>query len=279
MRSRARTAKVPAVATAVIASAIAPAPAPAAFERPPLSPESEAMGGVLAVSPDGVWGNPAGAVGDSEWSASRRGELRAATARPFGLVELSESQVSLSLPWGDAAFGAGARRFGSQLYVEKEVRLVVAGPVVPALMLGTAARGLSAGGAFAPVRSFALDVAFLARPDSATAIGAVAEAVLGEVPGDARGERRRTAFGVARRLGRGAVLRVELQRHGEGPLAAALGFSWVPWSPLTLRAGAREDPRALAWGFTVRRAGVSLSGSASHASLGRTLRVGLRFSR
>ena len=259
------------------ALAAAPAmPAAAAFERAPLTAESEAMGGVLAVGADAVWGNPAGAALPESGSPVC---LRAGTARPFDLSGVAESQLGLSVRPGGAAGGLGVRRFGTELYAERELRIVAAAEAVPGVRLGAAARGLSAGGAFDPIRSFALDLAFLARPDSATALGAVAEAVLGELPGDPRGDRRRTALGAARRLGRRAVLRVELQRQGGGPLAAALGFSWTPWRPLTLRAGAREDPRTLTWGFTVRRGGLSLSGSAAHAALGRTVRVGLRVRR
>jgi hypothetical protein len=248
------------------------------------------MGGVLAVSPDAVWGNPAGAVlpaaeagaGPDGRTPNRphRGRLAAAAARPFDLPELSESQVAVFVAGADAAAGAGARRFGSQVYAEKEVRLTGSWSPTSTLALGAAARGLSAGGVFAPYRSFALDAAFLARPDAGTAVGALVEGILGEVPGDPRGDRRRTAFGLARRLGARAVLRVELQRQGGGPLAAAMGASWDPWPILTLRAGAREDPRTLSWGFTVRRGPLAVSGSAAHAHpLGRTLRIGVGLAR
>jgi hypothetical protein len=271
------------VAAAVIAAAVSaagalavPAPARAAFERSPLTPESEAMGGVLAVSPDGIWGNPAGPVLPDR----DRGQVLAVTAaRPFGLPDLAESLAAAGRTGPSWALGIGAGAFGSEIYSEQELRVSASWRATPTLALGAAARGLSAGGSFAPVRSFALDVAFRALPDADTGLGAVLEAVLGEVPGDPRAELRRTAFGMARRLGSRAGLRVELQRQGDGPLAAVLGGSWAPWEPLTLRAGAREEPRTVSWGFTVRRGAVAVSGSAAHTALGRTLRIGLRASR
>jgi hypothetical protein len=264
-------------AAAIVAGGLAlPSPAGAAFERAPLTPESEAMGGVLAVAPDGIWGNPAGPVMPDR---NRTRVLQTFTARPFGLPELTESQAGAGMTGRSWALGLGAGRFGSQVYVEKELRLAAAWHATPTLALGAAARGLSAGGSFAPVRSFALDLAFRALPDADTGLGAVLEAVVGEVPGDPRAEHRRTALGIARRFGAAAVLRVELQRQGGGPLAAVLGGSWTPWPPLALRAGAREEPRTVSWGFTVRRGAVAVSGSAAHTALGRTLRIGLRASR
>lgn len=251
---------------------LAPRTVPAAFERPPLDAEAEAMGGVLAVSPDEVFGNPAGGVLVDP--APLR--LRAAAARPFGLAGLRESQVSGSRTGTRFALGIGARSFGSPDYEERELRLTAAWAAAPSVRLGAAGRGLSAGGSFAPVRSFAVDLAFRARAEPATEIAALVEAVLGEVPGDPRGELRRTAFGIARGLGPTVVVRVELQRQGRDDLAAALGVSWAPVPFLILRAGAREDPRTVSWGFTARRGSLSVSGAASEADpLGRTLRFGL----
>lgn len=243
----------------------------AAFERLPLSPESAALGGLLAVSPDPVFGNAAALC---EASGPR---IEATGSRPFGLPELTDAQVAVG--WSGARGGAavGFRRFGSIEYREKEVRLTSAWSPAGELSGGIALRGLSVEGpAFAPQRTAALDVALHAVPDPDTRLGATLEAVLGTLPGDPEGRLRRTAVGVARTLARSLTLHLEVQRREDRPLAGVVGLAWTPVAPLTLRVGAREGPPAAAWGFSARLPGATLSTSVTeHPALGRTVRLGL----
>ena len=243
----------------------------AAFERAPWDVASSALGGLVAVSDDGVWGNPAGLASRE---ARVVGEVLA--CHPFGLAELTEAQVALGVPGERHGIGVGARRFGSEIYAEREARVVVAfgsgGSAV-----GAALRGLEASGAgFAAIRTGAADAGILADV-AGLRLGAVVEAVAGEVPGDPEVSHRRAAVGVSRRA---ASLRValELQRSGQDPLAAVVGIMWEPLPALRLHAGARGDPATLTWGFSVGGAGVRADVAVLHPQVvGSTVRVGLRF--
>jgi hypothetical protein len=252
------------------AALLAVGTARAAFERPPLSSPAAALGGVLAVSPDAVFGNPAAAGEDRGVCAWAGG------GRPFGIAGLSDGQAAFVLT-GACAVGAGVRRFGSPAYRELEVRTVGAWRAAPGLAAGVALRGLEVSGhGLAPRRTVALDVALRARPEPGTEIGAVVEAVLGAVPGDAAHHRPRTALGLSRRVARGLRLHLEAQRREDRPVGAVIGAAWSPSAALVLRAGIRERPFTPAWGFTVRARGLALDGSVTHSDpLGQTLRVGV----
>ncbi|MGQ0723471.1 MAG: helix-turn-helix domain-containing protein [Candidatus Eiseniibacteriota bacterium] len=260
-------ARLPAAAAALWA--VLPAAALAAFERPALSPESDAAGGLVALSEDPVFGNPA---------AVRSGlDLRASGGRPFGLPELTEMQAGAARAGSSAAVGAGVRRFGSESYTEAEARVTGAWTVQGALSVGAALRAMSVHGpAFAARRSAALDLAFVAPLEAGTTLAGVVEAVAGEVPGDPGGDFRRTSLGVSRDLAGRLGLRLELQRREDRPLGGALGLCWTPTLPIEIRVGLREDPSTVSWGFTARMGGVAVAASSSHADpLGRTVRVGI----
>ena len=100
---------------ALVVPILLPQPAPAAFERLPTGPAAAALGGLVAVSPDPVFGNPA--------AVAPRLHLEIWGARPFGLSALNEAQASLHGPCGRAGLGVGVRRFGSHVYGEHEARL------------------------------------------------------------------------------------------------------------------------------------------------------------
>jgi hypothetical protein len=245
----------------------------AAFERLPAGPESAALGSVFAVSTDPVFGNPAPALGGPSLHGGAWG------SRPFGLSELFEAQVAVHWRQGAAAVGFGLRRFGTSAYAEKEVRGAAGWEASRELAVGGVVRGLSVEGAgFAPRRALAFDAGMRVRPDPASEVAAVLEAILGEVPGDSAGRQRRTALGASRRFGR-LTVRVEMQRRDDRPLAGVVGLEWTPLAPVVIRAGVREDPSSLAWGFTVQHARFDLAASATHTALGRTLRVGVATSR
>lgn len=244
-------------------------PAEGAFERLPAGPEAAALGGMLTVSPDGVFGNPAPA------RPAPRLAARAWGSRPFGLAELREVQASVTLRLGWGSAGLGVRRFGSAAYAEKELRLAGGWAPAPALAVGGAVRGLVVTGTgFSPRRSIAVDAGLRFRPAAETEISAVLEAVLGEVPGDPVGSLRRTAVGSARRFGT-VELRIEVQRREDGPLGGVVGVEWTSARTLVLRAGARGNPPSAAWGFSVLLPGFELAASATHAALGRTVRIGV----
>jgi hypothetical protein len=276
--------RLAAVAAGVAVAALVLAPVPAArgaFERPPLDAPSAALGGVVATSADPVFGNPAGAaLGPAAGPRRSAGGVRALhaafeLARPFGLPGLSEAQAGLVAiaPWG---WGVGARRFGSDAYAETEIRGVVAGGRAPAAF-GGAVRLLQVDGAgFAARRSAALDLAFRWNVEPGLVAGAVAEAVLGELPGGSGGDARRTAFGVARRLGPFRLV-AEAQRREPSPLSAVLGAAWEPRPGLAVSAGAREDPASASAGLSLPVPGavVSLSGTWV-PPLGTTFRLGVR---
>lgn len=246
--------------------ALLPLPARAAFERPPTGPEAAARGGLVAVSPDPVFGNPAAlgaGSGVEVWGA-----------RPFGLPELAEIQVAWHGTRGRAGVGAGARRFGSERYGEHDTRLSFAWSPDPRVALGLCARGLVVSGTGLARRvAGALDAGFRVAPGDGTEVGVWAEAIAGDVPGGRSS--RRAAFGASRRLGRG-TLTLEAQRRGPDPLVALVGLSW-PLSPtVALLGGVREEPPTLAWGLVAAVRGLRVAVSVSHVdSLGRTVRVGL----
>jgi hypothetical protein len=250
----------------------------AAFERAPLDAASAALGDVVALSADPVFGNPARCViGEGARPAVA---MAFDLSRPFGLAALSEGQASVaraSSAWG---VGAGARRFAADAparYGEREARLVLAigrGPT----SLGVAARGLEVSGdGFAAVRSVAVDAAFLARPVSGLEVGALVESAAGEVPGDPKGARRRAAAGAARDFGRAFRAYLEVQRRGEDAPAGVVGLSWRPVDALALRAGVRGEPVATSCGFSLRLAGSEVNVAVSSADpLGSTVRLGVR---
>ena len=274
---RARSRAGDALAALVVAAALGPAGARAAFERPPLDSESAGLGGDVATSGDPVFGNPARLAGRTTTpSLAARFDL----SRPFGLAELSESQASLAREGRAVGLGLGARRFGADgdaAYAEREARLALALAHDDAA-IGVAVRGLSAsGGGFDAVRSVAVDAAFLAQPLPGAEVGAVVEAVAGEVPGDPTGERRRAAVGVARTFGSAFRLSLEVQRRGEDPLAGVVGLEWHVLSELDLRAGIRQEPVAPSCGFSLRLAGGRVDVAATPTEpLGTTVRLGVR---
>ncbi len=244
-------------------------PAGAAFERLPVGPEAAALGEVLAVSPGDGFGNPAPALTAPSVAARIWG------SRPFALAELGEAQGSVFARIGSASIGLGFRRFGSAAYAERELRLTSGWAPAAGFTVGVAVRGLLvAGEGVPPHRSLALDTGLRFRPGPDTEIAAVLEAVLGEIPGDPAGSLRRTALGSSRRFG-SVTLRIEVQRREAFPLGGVVGVEWTPARVLVLRAGARADPPSAAWGLTVRLPGVAVSVSATHAALGRTVRVGV----
>jgi hypothetical protein len=259
---------------AALAAALAlgvPSPARPAFERLPVGPEAAAQGEAVATSADPVFGNPAPAAPEGAPAVA----ARAWAGRPFAIETLGEAQASASIRFGAGAAGVGFRRFGSDAYAEKEIRLAVGWRPTPGVAIGAAARGLAVEGAgFAPRRSVAIDAGLRIRPSAGAELAALLEAALGEVPGDPEGTLRRTALGVARSFG-GLTVRIEAQRRENGPIGAVVGAEWAVVPALVLRVGAREDPSSAAWGFSVRVAGAALSVSATHASLGRTVRVGI----
>jgi hypothetical protein len=247
-----------------------PAPARAAFERLPVGPEAAALGEVVATSPDPVFGNPAPTADVAPTISAR-----AWASRPFAIPELAEAQASASVRFGAAGIGLGFRRFGSVSYAEKELRLVAGWTPAAGVAIGAAARGLVVEGeGFAPRRSLAADAGLRVRPSAGAELSALLEAVLGEVPGDPEGTLRRTAIGAARRFG-DLQVRIEVQRREDRPIGGVVGAEWALAPALRLRAGAREDPPSAAWGFSLRLAGLELSASATHAALGRTLRLGI----
>jgi hypothetical protein len=108
-------------------------------------------------------------------------------------------------------------------------------------------------------------------------VGAVVEAVCGEVPGDPEGARRRVAAGVAREFGRSFRAGVEVQRRGEDPLAGVVGLTWRPVDALALQAGLRQEPMAPSCGFSLRLAAGEVNVAlVSSEALGNTYRVGVR---
>lgn len=243
--------------------------APAAFERPPHDPESAALGGLVATSADAVWGNPA--------AAAARVTVRALAGHPFGLAELTEAQAGVSGGGRGLALGAGVRRFGSALYAEREAR-VTAAVGRGGSWIGVALRGMEVSGAgFAAVRTVAADAAVRARVGGLE-LGAVVDAVAGEVPGDPRGEARRAAVGVRRTVA-SLTVALEVQRRGPDRLAGVVGAEWRPLPALRLWSGARGSPQELAWGFAVGAGAVAGEVAATHAPLGPTVRVGVAFSR
>jgi hypothetical protein len=266
-----------ALAALMIGAALRAVAARAAFERPSLDTESAALGGDVATSTDPVFGNPARAAGRAPGrSLGARFDL----SRPFGLSELSESQVSLAREGDGAGFGVGARRFGADgfgQYAEREARLALALAHDDA-SIGVAVRGLEASGdGFAAVRSLAVDAALLVRPLPGAEVGAVVEAVAGEVPGDAHGERRRAAIGIARCFGSVFRLTLEVQRRGEDPLAGVVGLECQLIGALDLRAGIRQEPVAPSCGFSLRLAAGRLDVAVTPTEpLGTTVRLGVR---
>lgn len=255
----------------LLACADFPCAARAAFERLAVDPASAAAGGVVAVSEDAVWGNPAaGALR----RAGTGGQVSA--CHPFGLEELTESQLSVQACAGEVLGGLGFRRFGTEFYAEREARLAGAwGRGVSAV--GVALRGLEVSGAgFAPRRSAAAD-AGIAAGVGRVQLAAVLEAVAGEIPGDPSGLARRAAVGVKQAAGP-LSLALEVQRVGKEPMFAVVGAEWTLGDVLRLRAGARGDPASLAWGFAVRRGSWHVDVAVTHPrDLGSTVLLGVGF--
>jgi hypothetical protein len=228
---------------------------------------------VLAAGSDPVFGNPA-------LAAAGRSGLRIWAARPFGLAELEESQAAVWHgrgigPGVRAGVGIGVRRFGSPSWSEREARVVAAFSPVAGVAFAGAFRGLEAGGAgVSPHRSAAVDLAFRIRAGPAE-IGGVAEALVGEVPGDPQGRHHRTSLGVARAIGPGRVL-LEVERTESRPLAARLGASLSLPAGIRLGAGLAQDPAEITWGFGVRVGRAALDVAAAEGgALGRTVRLGI----
>ena len=243
----------------------------AAFERPPLSPSSAALGGIVALSVDPVFGNPAGPPGAS----GLRMELWG--ARPFGLPGLVEAQAAIATSFRAGSAGIGVRRFGAETYGEDEIRAFLSVHPGSGISAGLAVRGLEVGGTgLAPHRSVALDAGFRVRPSPASEIAAVVGTVAGEVPGDPGGEARRTAVGLARTFGTLTVV-LEGQHESSRPLAGVLGVELRLHPSFVVRAGAREDPLELSWGFSLHPGSLEIAASVSHhESLDETVRIGVR---
>lgn len=262
---------------------LAPGPVWGAFERPPQTAGSAACGGLLALSEDVGFGNPASAA--TPGVAAEFG-----AARPFGLRELSEGQAGVRWAPGSAgssgSAGAsapsrwgiafGGRRFGTSYYAEKEGRLSIATqPDRAALGVALVAREVSGEG-LAPRRSVGLDAGFRAEPFPGLVLGAFVESVLGEVPGDPGGRSRRTALGFSRRFGTW-VLHTEAQRVGSGTLGAVVGLSVQVSPALEISVGAREDPGTLSWGARIAVGGASVSVAGTwRPPLGTSILVGIR---
>lgn len=285
MRARRRTTRPPAgrprragrrsiaadVATATAAlgacAILAPAAARAAFERAPLDAWSAALGGVVAVSSDAVFGNPAPERGTGTAAAF---EL----SRPFGLMELSEAQAGWRRS-GTWSVSFGGRRFGTDAYAETEARVSVAAAVGP-VTVGAAPRLLQVGGAgFATRRSGAVDVGLRAEPEAGFTLGATAEAVVGEAPGDPDGRGRRTALGATRVVGPLRIV-LEAQRTEGTPLALRIGAEVSLPGGVRLAAGAAEGPGSASAGLSLPlpHGRVTLAG-AWVPPLGTTLRLGV----
>ena len=264
--------QVSGVLAAAFAFVLAAAPvARGAFERPPWNVADAALGGLVAVSDDGVWGNPA-RLAHSRWP--RVAEAQA--SHPFGLAELSEVQITAGMSGAGRGIGVGVRRFGADVYAEREARVALAfgsgGSAV-----GVAVRGMEADGeGFPAVRTVATDAGVVAEVGGLR-LGAVVEAVAGDVPGDPRAISRRAALGVSRRAGSVGIA-LELQRRGEDPLTGVVGALWEPLPALRIYGGARGDPATMTWGFAAGMAGVRIEVAVDHPPVvGSTVRVGLRF--
>ncbi len=242
------------------------APGRAAFERPPYDAESAALGGLVATSMDPVWGNPAAPAGGLH--------VGAIACHPFGLAELTEAQAGVRGALAGVALGAGARRFGSDLYAEREARVTAAFGRAGS-RIGAAVRVLEASGAgFAAVRTAAADAGVRATV-AGLEIGAVVDAVAGEVPGDPGGAGRRAAVGVRRTVA-SLTVALEVQRRGRDPLSGVIGVAWRPAPPLRLWSGARGDPAELSWGFAVGAGAAAGEVAVTHtAPLAPTVRVGV----
>ncbi len=256
---------------------LASGPVWGAFERPPQTARSAACGGLLALSEDVGFGNPALAA--TPGVAAEFG-----ATRPFGLRELSEGQAGVRWASGSAGASApsrwgiafGGRRFGTSYYAEKEGRLSIATrPDRAALGVALAAREVSGEG-LAPRRSVGLDAGFRAEPFPGLVLGAFVESVLGEVPGDPGGRSRRTALGFSRQFGTW-VLHTEAQRVGSGTLGAVVGLSAQVSPALEISVGAREDPGTLSWGARIAVGGASVSVAGTwRPPLGTSILVGIR---
>jgi hypothetical protein len=132
------------------------------------------------------------------------------------------------------------------------------------------------GAGFAAYRAAAVDVAFRVEPGPGWALGAVAEAVLGDVPGDPRGRGRRTSVGAVRSVGP-LSFHAEAQRTEDRPLAAVGGVAWDV-SGFRLAVGGREDPASLAGGLSLPLPGVVVTVAGSWVPpLGTTVRLGVCF--
>jgi hypothetical protein len=267
----------------------------AAFERPATGPAAAALGGVVAVSDDPVFGNPAGAgplpvslpgahpPARSDACPAARSDARPLlagglwAARPFGLSELQEVQGWGRLSLSSLAAGIGFRRFGSPVYAEKEIRVTIAFRRRAGISLGGALRALSVGGPALPaLRSLVLDLGLRAQPEPETELGAVVQCLAGTLPGDPDARLARTCLGASRRLPGGLRLLAELSRREDRPGGVLGGVSWCPQSALTLRVGFREEPRALTWGFSLVVAGLAVDVSGTEMeTLSRTLQIGL----
>jgi hypothetical protein len=247
----------------------------AAFERSPTAPSAAALGGVLAVSSDAVFGNPVAAPGGPAIGRALMIEIWG--SRPFGMEELVEAQASAHLRLSRGGVGVGARRFGSAVYHESELRLSGSWEPSVGVGLGLSLRGLSVEGlGFAARRAIAVDAGIRARPDRETEMGVFVEAAIGEIPGDRAGRRSKTAIGVARRLGRTIRVHLEIQGRDDRQVSGVLGMAWNPLRLFSLRAGIREDPFSVTWGFAMGVRNVEVAGSVTEVeSLGRTARVGI----
>jgi hypothetical protein len=249
---------------------LVPELAHAAFERAPVGPEAAALGGTVATSDDAVFGNPAA------WLTGADQRLSCWFAHPFGLAELRESQVGVAIRTGRTGLGFGARSFGSGAYGEREARVGGAWLVVPDVVVGLSVRGMVVrGDGFPPVRSAAADLGLRLRAERNTELGVVVEALVGEVPGDSSGRRRRTSIGLAHDEERWSVC-LEVGRREGQRLTGNVGFSGRPWSGLALHCGIREDPRTVSWGLTTGLPVLRVAVGVENVNpLGTTIRVGL----
>jgi hypothetical protein len=256
------------VATGIVwLSVLAPAVSHGAFERAPLDAWSAALGGVVAVSSDAVFGNPAPEQGGGEAAVF---EL----ARPFGLRELSEAQAGWHRP-GIWSVACGGRRFGTDAYAETEARVALSYALGP-VTAGVAPRLLQVGGTgFSTRRSGALDVGLRAEPEPGFVLGATAEAVLGEAPGDPDGRGRRTALGAARHVGPLRIV-LEAQTTESTPLALRIGVEASLPAGVRVAAGAAEQPGSVSAGLLLPlpHGRVTVAG-AWVPPLGTTLRLGV----
>ncbi|MBZ0269822.1 hypothetical protein K8I85_16855, partial [bacterium] len=120
------------------------------------------------------------------------------------------------------------------------------------------------------------DVGLRVEPEPGLLLGAVAEAVLGEVPGDPDGRGRRTALGATRATGP-LRIRVEAQRTEDAPLGMIIGMEVRLPGGVHVAAGVRERPESASAGLSLPLPGGCVTVAGTWVPpLGTTLRLGVR---